>query len=144
MNLPKGVHRVEGGFKVKQRKTGREVWCPILPELAAEMATWTKQPGPYLRHAKGSYSRNSFWNSFDEQRDNIPELAGTTLHGLRCTAVINLRRAGLSVPQIGDIVGMSLATVQRYCRLADAKESGQAALIRLEELRAAKAKERKA
>src|SRR5262249_54547391 len=128
----------EGGFKIKQKKTGREVWCPIVPELAAEMATWAKQPGPYIRHAKGTYCRNSFWKKFDEQRENIPELAGTTLHGLRCTAVINLRRAGLEVAQIGDIVGMSLATIQRYCRFADAKASGQAALIRLEELRTAK------
>jgi hypothetical protein len=52
--------------------------------------------------------------------------------------VINLRRASLEIAQIGDIVGMSLATIQRYCRFADAKKSGQAALIRLEELRTAK------
>lgn len=66
---------------------------------------------------------------------NIKELADVTLHGLRCTAVINLRRSGLSAPQIGDIVGMSLATVQRYCRFADRKESGKAALVMLEERR---------
>jgi integrase len=136
------THIDEGGFKIIQKKTGREVWCPIVSELAAEMATWTKQPGPYIRHAKGTYTRNSFWTVFDEQRANIPELADATLHGLRCTAVINLRRAGLEIAQIGDIVGMSLATIQRYCRFADAKKSGQAALIRLEELRTAK--ERKA
>lgn len=47
----------------------------------------------------------------------------------------NLRRSGLSAPQIGDIVGMSLATVQRYCRFADRKESGKAALVMLAERR---------
>jgi DNA-binding CsgD family transcriptional regulator len=58
-------------------------------------------------------------------------LADVTLHGLRCTAVIRLRRAGLSVGQIGDIAGMSLATIERYCRFADRKTSGQAALVQL-------------
>jgi integrase len=27
----------EGGFSVRQRKTGRDVWCPIVPELASDI-----------------------------------------------------------------------------------------------------------
>lgn len=134
----------DGGFDLSfdraQQKTKREVWCPILPELASEMEAWEKRPGPYLRQESGApYTRNLFWDHFDQARfdddgnPKIPELANVTLHGLRCTAVINLRRSGLSVPQIGDIVGMSLATVQRYCRFADRKESGKAALVMLSE-----------
>lgn len=122
----------EGGFNLKQGKTRREVWCPILPELAAEMESWDRRTGPYLLQENGkTYSRKLYWKHFDEARENIKELADVTLHGLRCTAVINLRRGGLSVPQISDIVGMSLATVQRYCRFADRKESGKAALVML-------------
>lgn len=139
------THIDEGGFSIKQHKTGREVWCPIVPELAAEMATWPRRPGPYLVQADGAtYTRNLFWDHFDQARFDdkgnakIPELANVTLHGLRCTAVIRLRQAGLSVPQISDIVGMSLATVQRYCRFADRKESGKAALVMLDERRTAK------
>jgi integrase len=132
----------DGGFDLSferaQQKTKREVWCPILPKLAAEMENWPRRPGPYLQENGRTYTRNSFWNLFDKARENIPELADVTLHGLRCTAVINLRRAGLSVPQIGDIVGMSLATVQRYCRFADRKESGKAAMVILSERRTAK------
>ena len=129
----------EGGFAIKQKKTGREVWCPVLPELAAEMADWPRRPGPYLLQANGKpYYRKLFWKHFDEARENIAELADVTLHGLRCTAVINLRRGGLSVPQISDIVGMSLATVQRYCRFADRKESGKAALVMLADQRTRK------
>lgn len=133
----------DGGFDLSferaQQKTKVEVWCPILPELAAEMESWPRRPGPYLVQESGApYTRNLFWDHFDQARENIPELANVTLHGLRCTAVINLRRAGLSVPQIGDIVGMSLATVQRYCRFADRKESGKAALVMLDEKRTAK------
>jgi integrase len=122
----------EGGFSVRQQKTKRDVWCPIVPELAAEIATWKKHPGPFLLQENGKpYSRKLFWKHFDEARAEIPELADTTLHGLRCNAVIHLRRAGLSVGQISDIVGMSLATIERYCRFADRKTSGQAALIQL-------------
>jgi integrase len=133
------THIDEGGFNLKQVKTGREVWCPILPELAADMATWPRRPGPYVVQESGAiYTRNLFWDHFDQAREKISELADVTLHGLRCTAVIRLRHAGLSVPQISDIVGMSLATVQRYCRFADRKEGGKAALVMLEERRTAK------
>lgn len=122
----------DGGFFLRQRKTGREVWCPIVPELAAEMATWEKRPGPFLQQDNGRpYTRKLFWRHFDEARAGIPELADVTLHGLRCTAVIRLRRLGLEVPAISDITGMSMATIERYCRFADRKTSGQAVLVRL-------------
>jgi integrase len=132
------THVDDGGFDLGQKKTGVEVWCPIVSELAEEMATWTKTPGPFLRQPNGDvYKRKSFWRHFDEAIESIPELGGVTLHGLRCTAVIRLRREGLSVGQIGDIVGMSLSTVSRYCRFADRKISGKAALIKMEDHRKA-------
>jgi integrase len=126
----------DGGFDLTTQKRKRQVWCPIVPELRAEMATWDKRPGPFLLQedgrAKGRpFTRKRFSVVFREAADQIPELAGVTLHGLRCTAVIRLRHAGLSAPQIGDIVGMSLAMVERYCRFADRKTSGQAALVSL-------------
>jgi len=124
----------DGGFSLRQRKTGRDVWCPILPDLAAEMATWDLVPGPYLRQPNGKpYTRKRFSLHFDEARSKIPELAGATLHGLRSTAVINLRRSGLSTAQISDCIGMSIAMIERYCRFADKKTSGKAALINLQE-----------
>jgi hypothetical protein len=131
----------DGGFDLGQTKTGVDVWCPIVSELAAEMETWERQPGPFLRRPDGqAYTRKRFWEEFTEAIEDIPELDGVTLHGLRCTAVIRLRHAGLSVPQISDIVGMSLQTVTRYCRFADRKAGGKEALIKLEEHRASKAK----
>lgn len=124
------------GFALTTQKRKRDVWCPIVPELAAEMATWERRPGPFLVQEGGRangkrYTRKLFSLHFAEARDTIPELAGVTLHGLRCTAVIRLRRAGLSTGQIGDIVGMSLPMIERYCRFADRKTSGQAALLTL-------------
>lgn len=128
----------EGGFAMRTQKKNRDVWCPILPELEEEMKTWEKRPGPFLWQEGGRadghpYTRKLFSKHFAEQRDDIPELADVTLHGLRCTAVIRLRRGGLSTGQIGDIVGMSLATIERYCRFADRKISGKAALASLKE-----------
>lgn len=131
----------DGGFNLGQKKTGVEVWCPIVSELATEMATWERRPGPFLLQSNGAhYSRKLFWTRFTEAIEDIPELAGATLHGLRCTAAIRLREAGLSVPQISDIMGMSMQTITRYCRFAERKSGGKEALIKLEEHRASKAK----
>lgn len=133
------THVDDGGFNLGQKKTGVDVWCPIVAELAAEMAEWVKAPGPFLRQPNGDvYQRKSFWRHFDEAIEKIPELDGVTLHGLRCTAVIRLRREGLSTGQIGDIVGMSLGTINRYCRFADRKTGGKAALFQINDLRTAK------
>ena len=138
------IDKYEGreGFSLTTQKRKRDVWCPIVSELAEEMATWEKRPGPFLLQENGRakskpYTRKLFSIHFAEARDKIPELAGVTLHGLRATAVIRLRRAGLEVGQIGDIVGMSLAMIERYCRFADRKASGKAALIKLEKERPA-------
>ena len=131
----------DGGFDLGQTKTKVDVWCPIVSELAAEMETWERRPGPFLRQANGQpYSRKLFGEHFGRAIENIPVLEGVTLHGLRCTAVVRLRHAGLTVPQISDIVGMSLQTVTHYCRFADRKIGGKEALIRIEEHRASKAK----
>lgn len=125
----------EGGFRLTQQKTQREIWCPIDDALAAEMATWERAPGPYLRHSRGVYRRAVLDRHFAEQRDKIPALAGCTLHGLRGTRVIELRRAGLTTSQIQDQVGMSLAMIERYCRFADKKASGKASVVALKERR---------
>lgn len=122
----------ENGFRIRQRKTGREVWCPIVPELAAEMATWERVSGPYVRGRNGRpIARPALDLNFREQIKTIPELEGVTLHGLRATAVVRLRRLGLSTTQIQDIVGMSLQMIERYSRFADKKASGKEALKRL-------------
>jgi integrase len=131
----------DGGFNLGQTKTGVEVWCPIVPELAAEMAAWERRPGPFLLQPNGRpYTRKKFWEEFIEAIEDIPELAGVTLHGLRCTAAIRLKQAGLSVPQISDIMGMSMQTISRYVKYAERKSGGKEALIKLEEHRASKVK----
>jgi DNA-binding CsgD family transcriptional regulator len=97
------------------------------------MATWERRLGPYLLQQNGKpVTRKEFARQFAEAQDAIPELNGLTLHDLRATAVINLRRAGLSYAQIGDIVGMSAKMVEHYCRNADMRSNSRAALTHLE------------
>ena len=136
----------DGGFDLGWRgqvKTGERPWCPILPELAKEMETWEKRPGPFLLTESGKpFTRKYFAEQFMEQKQalaarGITALDGTTLHGLRATAVVRLKRAGLSDSMIGDIIGMSVAMVERYTRFENKRASGKAALVILAE-RAAK------
>jgi hypothetical protein len=126
----------DGGFRLIQKKTGREVWCPIDEALAAEMATWERVPGAYLRQNHGkAYSRKLLDGQFAAARDQILELAGTTFHGLRGTRVVELRQRGATTMQIQDQVGMSLRMIERYCRYADKKANGKAAVLSLAERR---------
>lgn len=120
----------EGGFRLRQKKTGVEPWCPILPELEAEMAGWEKRPGPFLFQDNGRpFTTNQLWKVFNCARAEHPELKGAVWHGLRANAVIHLRQSGVSVLQITDAIGMSAPMVERYCRHADRKAGGQAVLL---------------
>ena len=129
----------EGGFRILQQKNGRkigDIWCPIEEPLAAEMATWERQPGPYLRQNHGKrYGKELLHKHFLEAREAIPELAEATFHGLRATRVVELRQRGATTLQIQDQVGMSPKMIDRYCRFADKKANGKAAVIALAERR---------
>jgi len=147
-----GPHMIDdGGFRIVQQKTQREVWCPIDPELAAEMATWgtelvtgrqkgwnawhvagQRYIGPYLHQHWGKvYGRKLLDSQFRQQSQGIPELAGATFHGLRGTRVVELRQRGATTTQIQDQVGMSLPMIERYCRFADKKANGKASVVAL-------------
>lgn len=126
-------HTPDGdGFRLAQKKTGVEPWCPIIPELAAEMETWERRPGPFVLQESGKpITWKHFWKFFNAARDTIPELKGTTPHGLRANAVIRMREQGFTTSQIVDTIGLSRAMVERYSRFADKKRSGRAVLIEL-------------
>jgi hypothetical protein len=123
----------DGGFRITQKKTGREIWCPIDPALAAEMATWPRDFGLYLQQQPWGkvYSRKLLTKQFSDACKKIPALAGVTFHGLRGTRVVELRVRGATTLQIQDQVGMSVAMIERYCRFADKKASGKATVIAL-------------
>jgi len=127
--------RGEDGINVVQQKTGREVWVPIMPALAAAMATWEKQPGPFLKRLDGhNWTRRDLTMAWTYQRDMNPALkplAGLVLHGLRGHACVRLLRANANTRQISDMVGMSEPMVARYTRLSSQKENASAAVYHM-------------
>lgn len=129
----------DGGFKLRQKKNGKtqgDIWCPIEPALEAEMASWNREPGPYLRQENGKpYNKRLLELHFKSAREAVHELVDVTLHGLRGTRVIELRQRGDNDLQIQDQVGMSLAMIGHYCRFADKKANGKAAVIAFKERR---------
>lgn len=133
----------EGGLSLPQKKTGVRPWCPIYPELEAEMASWEKRPGPFLLQETGKgagkpFSTNQLWKVFDKLREDHPTLDGAVWHGLRANAVIHLRQNGVTALQISDMVGMSVETVEHYSRHTNRKAGGQAVLRDLQERKQAK------
>ncbi len=131
---------VEGhpGINVIQQKTGLKLWLPFTAALQAEIAGWERRPGFILLKEDGHpFDRPQLSNQWLRERDTNAALtplkeAGLVLHGLRGTAVVRLRRAGATVPQIGDMVGMSPPMVTRYCRYSVQRENALAAVYRLD------------
>lgn len=150
---PAAVETIDGinGINVVQKKTKRKVWVPILSTLASVMETWERRPGPFLTKPDGKpWTSDGLTNAWAYERDTNEALkslgrpavegkdthdVGLVLHGLRGTACVNLKRAGATVPQIADMVGMSHEMVERYCRLSVQKDNAVAAVYQLERTR---------
>ena len=144
------------GIRVRQQKTWskthKEIWVPITSELATEMKTWERRPGPFLLRPDGTpWDRPALSNAWTYLRDTTDALkplraenlalhghwassrdGGLVLHGLRGTACVRLNRAGATALQIADMVGMSLEMVTRYLRFSAQKENAVAAVHHLE------------
>lgn len=131
-------HDPTRGVRRFPKGAGHRPWCPIFPELQAEMETWERRPGPYLLQEEGRnkgkpVSTNQMWKAFNLERARFPVLEGAVPHGLRANAVISLRAAGYTALQISDMIGMSVEMVEHYCVYADRKASGQKVLADVKE-----------
>jgi integrase len=130
------IEEVDGrpGINVKQMKTGLELWVPFTAALQAAISTWERRPGfILLKEDSHPFTRQQLSDQWLRQRDNTAVLAplkaaGLVMHGLRGTAVVRLRRAGATIPQISDMVGMSAQMVTRYCRYSIQRENALAAV----------------
>jgi integrase len=126
------------GINVRQKKTDRRVWVPILAPLAEAMKTWERRPGPFLLRSNGKPWRSAYLTDrLDYEKKTNPALAefaaaDLVMHGLRGHACVRLRRAGLTAMQIADMIGMSVPMVERYCRLSAQRENAAAAVIQLQ------------
>lgn len=122
----------DGGFSLRQKKTGVKPWCPIFPELEAEMASWEKRPGPFLMQDNGRpFTTNQIWKVLKQARKDHPEIGDVVWHGLRANAVIRLRQSSRTTSEISDMIGMSPPMVDRYSRHADRKAGGKAVLLQM-------------
>jgi integrase len=122
------------GINVVQQKTGLKLWIPLTQELQAAMMKWERRPTYILLKDDGQpWTRANLSDQWLRERATNPALcdilkARLVLHGLRGTAVVRLRRAGLPTPLICDMVGMSPAMVARYCRFSVQRENAMAAI----------------
>jgi integrase len=124
------------GINVTQLKTGLRLWVPFTQALISRIETWERRPGFILVRPDGTpYVRDMLTKAWYWERVRNPVLEPLRhlhLHGLRATAVVRLRRAGVSIAQICDVVGMSQQMVARYCRLSDQRANALAAMEQLE------------
>ncbi len=129
--------RVYPGINVVQRKTGLRLWVPFTDEMAAAVELWRRDIRPpwlLVTQPDGSqFEGNDLSVAWGRERRQNGALAllkdaGLVLHGLRGTCVVRLRKAGASVLQIGNMIGMSPPMVARYSRFADQVDMGLAAV----------------
>jgi integrase len=132
------TYRGIDGINVRQKKTGRKVWVPILAPLATAMKTWERRPGPFLLRMDGKPWASSYLTDrLDYEKKTNPAIAeiaeaGLVMHGLRGHACVRLRRAGCNAMQIADMIGMSVPMVERYCRFSAQMENAVACVIQLQ------------
>lgn len=141
---PTDIERVGGmdGINVRQKKTGREVWIPIFPELAAAIERWERRPGPFVIKPDGrpwasGHTASDAWRRERERREELREHREIPLHihGLRGHACVRLSRDGYTDHEIGNLIGMHPQVVSRYTKLSVNKVNNVAAIFRIENAR---------
>jgi integrase len=131
-------YRGHEGVDIVQQKTGLKLWVPLTSELQSALATWPRESVFVIpTQFGGPRSRQSLSTAWARHRACNPALAPLeerklSLHGLRATAVVRLRRAGVSAPLIADTVGMSTEMVTRYSRRSNQSDNAIAALEMLQ------------
>lgn len=137
------------GINVDQVKTGLKIWVPLTAPLIAAMATWERRPGFILLKEDGrAFTRPQLSDQWLRERDTNVALAaireaGLVMHGLRGTAVVRLRRAGVPVALICDMVGMSPQMVARYSRFSVQRDNAVAGADILDRTVIERAREKK-
>ena len=135
------IYRDRLGIDLTQQKTKLPLWVPLTLELDRAMATWPRDSLFVLTRPNGApWTRPELSEAWYRERMRNRaleplEAKKLSLHGLRATAVIRLRRAGVSRLLIQDMVGMSATMVDRYCRRSEQPDNAIAALEQMERTR---------
>ncbi|MEO1092232.1 MAG: tyrosine-type recombinase/integrase [Pseudomonadota bacterium] len=104
------------GFSIVQMKRNRRVFIPIHSELAAEMATWPRRPGPFVLTRRGRVMSPSYLSRGVLRICRAAGLpTGLTPKQWRHTAATRLSEAGCTETQIAAILGHAdEATTRRH------------------------------
>ncbi len=121
----------DGCIRVKQSKTGAELFIPIHPTLAAELARVEKRGLAIVGQSDGRpYTASGFTDVFAHEKARLG-LAGVVFHGLRKNAVVALYEAECTPQQIQAITGhASLEMVAHYGKGANQKRLATQAMNR--------------
>jgi hypothetical protein len=137
LRLEHGKDYADGVFQFRQSKTGEYLRIPATERLRARLAASGRTAGTLVRSQSGKpFQPRNFTRSFDIVR-NAANLRHLKLLHLRHTAVVNLARAGCTLPQIASITGHSLHTCAAIIKRYLPRDSAVAAeaIRKLEEYR---------
>ena len=107
----------EGGFVVRQNKTGKELWVPILPELQATLDAASRHSVYILTNKRGA-NRWSYRGASDAVRRVRTRIGalGYDIHSWRYNAACELVEAGCSDDLVASVTGQSAAMVLHYTK----------------------------
>ena len=107
----------EGGFVVRQNKTGKELWVPILPELQTALDAANRHSVYILTNERGTnrWSYRGASAAVRLVRNHIGALE-YDIHSWRYNAACELVEAGCSDDLVAAITGQSSAMVLHYTK----------------------------
>lgn len=110
-------HIEDAAFFVKQSKTKKELWVPILPELQAALDVASRHSVFILTNERGTnrWSYRGASAAVRRVRERIGALA-YDIHSWRYNAACELLEAGCGDDLIAAVTGQSPAMVQHYTR----------------------------
>jgi integrase len=107
----------DGGFVVKQNKTAKELWVPILPELQAALDAASRHSVFILTNERGT-NRWSYRGASQAVR-NVRQAINALdydIHSWRYNAACELLEAGCNDDLIAAVTGQSPAMVMHYTK----------------------------
>lgn len=121
----------DGVIRVRQQKTGKEIWVPIHSRLKDELAlvprhlTWLvyNQQGRQMKPGRLRERLNVIWRRLGIRH---------RWHGLRKNAVNYMLEAGCSTAEVAGITGQSLQVVEHYAKGRDVKALARSAMKKWE------------
>ncbi|MCK8463021.1 tyrosine-type recombinase/integrase [Aliiroseovarius sp. S1339] len=125
----------EGGFVIRQNKTGKELWIPILPELQSTLDAASRHSVFILTNERGTNSWS--YRGASQAIRNIRQAIGALdydIHSWRYNAACELVEAGCGDDLVASVTGQSPAMVLHYTKTVRQKVRAlQAQQMRIEQ-----------